>query len=75
MNRVTLYTTDANTPNGFRPATLDEIMNGARRALSIRIRKGTVLNSPKATADFLIAASRNGNTKFSRLCILTPDTD
>jgi DNA repair protein RadC len=55
VNGTTLYTTDVNNPTGFRAATLDEIMAGARHALSIRIRKGTVLNSPKATADFLIA--------------------
>jgi hypothetical protein len=55
MNGTTLYTTDVNDPTGFRAATLDEIMAGTRHALSIRIRKGTVLNSPKATADFLIA--------------------
>jgi hypothetical protein len=55
MNGTTLYTTDVNAPTGFRAATLDEIMAGARHALSIRIRKGTVLNSPKATADFLLA--------------------
>jgi DNA repair protein RadC len=55
MNSKLLYTTDANTPTGFRAATLDEIMAAARHALAIQIRKGTVLNSPKATADFLIA--------------------
>jgi RadC-like JAB domain len=55
MSGTTLYTTDANTPTGFRTATLDEIMAGARHALSIRIRKGTVFDSPKATADYLTA--------------------
>jgi DNA repair protein RadC len=55
MNGTILYTTDANNPIGFRAATLDEIMAGARHALSIRIRKGSVLNSPRATADYLTA--------------------
>jgi DNA repair protein RadC len=55
MNSKLLYTTDANTPTGFRAATLDEIMAAARHALSMRIRKGTVFDSPKATADYLTA--------------------
>jgi len=55
MNSKLLYTTDANTPSGFRAATLDEIMAGARHALSLRIRRGTVFDSPKATADYLTA--------------------
>jgi DNA repair protein RadC len=55
MSAPTLYTTDVNSPTGFRTATLDEIMAGARQALSLRIRKGTVFDSPKATADYLTA--------------------
>jgi DNA repair protein RadC len=55
MNSKLLYTTDANTPSGYRAATLDEIMAGARSALSLRIRRGTVFDSPKATADYLTA--------------------
>jgi DNA repair protein RadC len=55
MSTTSLYTADINNPTGFRAATLDEIMTGARHALSIRIRKGKVLDSPKATADFLTA--------------------
>ena len=55
MNGTILYTTDVNNPTGFRAATLDEIMAGARHALSIRIRKGALLDSPKATSDYLIA--------------------
>ena len=55
MSTTTLYTTDINSRTGFRAATLDEIMTGARHALSVRIRKGTVLDSPKTTADYLTA--------------------
>jgi len=52
MSNKTLYTTDG---NHYRAATLDEIMAGARQALSLRIRKGTLMDSPKATADYLTA--------------------
>ena len=41
MNGTILYTTDVNAPKGFRPASLEEIMTGARQALALRIRKGT----------------------------------
>jgi DNA repair protein RadC len=47
-----LFTTDT---SGFREATLDEIMTGARHALSRHVRKGTLMDSPKATADYLMA--------------------
>ena len=53
MNGTNLYTTDVNAPTGFRPATLEEIMTGARRALSNRVRKGAALPSPQLTRDFL----------------------
>jgi DNA repair protein RadC len=51
MNSI-LYTTDT---SGFREATLDEIMTGARYALSRHVRKGTLMDSPKATANYLMA--------------------
>jgi DNA repair protein RadC len=41
------------TATVYREATLAEIMTGARQALSIRVRKGIVFNSPKVTADYL----------------------
>jgi len=53
MSTQTLYITDASNPTGFRQATLEEIMAAARHILSIRIRKGTLLDSPKATSDYL----------------------
>ena len=46
MNGTILYTTDSNAPNGFRRATLEEIMTGARQTLALRVRKGTELTSP-----------------------------
>jgi len=55
MNGTNLYTTDVNAPKGFRPASLEEIMVGARRTLSNRIRKGTELSSPQRTRDYLMA--------------------
>jgi DNA repair protein RadC len=55
MSTPILYTTDISNPSGFRAATLDEIMAAARHALSIRVRKGTLLDSPKATADYFTA--------------------
>jgi DNA repair protein RadC len=63
MRAPTLYTTDVNSPTGFRTATLDEIMAAARHALSIRMRRGTLLDSPKATSDYLTARLRNASTK------------
>lgn len=55
MSALTLYITDVNNPTGYRVAILDEIMAAARHALSIRVRKGTLLDSPKATTDYLTA--------------------
>ena len=48
-----LFTTDVNTKTGFREATFDEVISGARHALAIRVRKGTVMTSPKAARDYL----------------------
>ena len=48
-----LFTTDVNTKTGFREATFDEVITGARHALAIRVRKGTVMTSPKAARDYL----------------------
>ena len=39
MNGTNLYTTDVNAQTGFRPATIEEIMTGARQALSNRVKK------------------------------------
>ena len=49
-----LQVLDSASPDGYRVATFEEIMQGAKWALSFRFRKGTMLNSPAATRDFLI---------------------
>jgi DNA repair protein RadC len=55
MNTI-LYITDSSTAsNGFREATFEEIMTGARQALGSRFRKGARLDSPSATRAYLIA--------------------
>ncbi len=55
MNRIDLYTSDPHTLSGFRRASFDEILTGAKQALSLRVRKGATLSSPGLTADYLIA--------------------
>ena len=55
MNKTILHITDTNTATGYREATFEEIMDAARQALAHRVRKGTLLSSPKATADYLRA--------------------
>jgi len=55
MSAANPYITDTHTKTGFREATLEEIMAGARAALSLRVRRGTLMDSPKATADYLMA--------------------
>ncbi len=55
MSSINLYITDEHSASGYREATLDEIMTGARQALATRVRKGTVFTSPKVAADYLIA--------------------
>jgi len=53
MNGTKLYTTDVNAETSFPPATLEEIMTGARQTLSNRVRKRTALTSPQLRRDFL----------------------
>ena len=60
MSSKVLYTTDSNTHTGYREASHDEVLEAARRALSARMRKGTCLDPPKMTANFLI-------TRFGKL--------
>jgi DNA repair protein RadC len=54
MSGITLYTIDAHTHTGYREATFEEIMTGARQAVSRKVRRGTTLSSPRATADYLM---------------------
>ncbi len=65
---TTLFTTDA---DGFREATLEEIMAGARAALNRKMRKGTLMDSPKATADYLM--TRLAERDFETFTILHLD--
>jgi len=53
MSKSILYITDSHTAVGYREATCEEILAGARQALSSRVRKGTIFSSPALTADYL----------------------
>jgi DNA repair protein RadC len=55
MSKTILYTLDTNASVGYREATLEEIMTGARQALSLRVRRGVGFTSPRVTADYLTA--------------------
>jgi len=52
MNTI-LHVTDANSATGYREATSEEIITAARERLNHRVRRGTHLESPKATRDYL----------------------
>jgi DNA repair protein RadC len=54
MSGTILYTTDVNSQTGFRPATIEEIMTGARQALALRVRRGADLSSPQRSRDYLM---------------------
>ncbi len=53
MRGSRLRATRRNATTGFREATFEELIAGARHALAIRVRKGTVIASPKAARDYL----------------------
>jgi DNA repair protein RadC len=71
MNRIDLYTRDPRTPSGFRQATFDEILTGAKQSLSLRVRKGVTLSSPKLTSDYLIA--RIAHLPYEVFTLIYPD--
>jgi len=71
MSNINLYTSDSNTSTSYREATLEEILDAARQALSARMRKGTQLDSPKMTANFLI--SRFGNSEHDIFTLILVD--
>jgi DNA repair protein RadC len=54
MSSTTLYTNDSNDPAGYREATLNEILDAARGALSQQVHKGALLNRPDTVATFLM---------------------
>jgi hypothetical protein len=53
MSKTILYTTDESTAIGIREAGFEEILAAAREQMSLRVRHGTNLSSPKATRDYL----------------------
>ena len=55
MSGIVLYTSDAHASMGYREATFEEIMMGARQAISRKVRRGTTLSSPRTTAAYLMA--------------------
>jgi DNA repair protein RadC len=71
MSVPILYTIDAGTSTGYRLATLDEIMAGARDALNRRVRKGVALTSPQLTRDYLTA--KLATREFETFCCLFLD--
>ena len=70
MNTI-LYTTDASSPSGYRQATFDEIITGAKLALSRRFRKGALLDSPTVTRNFLTVTL--GHREFESFCCIFVD--
>jgi DNA repair protein RadC len=53
MSKIILYTADTNSTTGIREASFEEILIAAREQMSLRVRRGTQLSSPKATRDYL----------------------
>ena len=52
MNTV-LYINDKSSATGIREASFEEILNAACQQMTLRVRRGTSLASPKATRDYL----------------------
>jgi DNA repair protein RadC len=48
-----LYTADCTVTGGFREAHFEELIAAARQALTHRVRKGTLLSSPRTARDYL----------------------
>ena len=47
----------------YRPATGDEVITAARRAIARKFRRGTSLTSPSLTRDFLRLLRPNGEAQ------------
>lgn len=47
VSKTTLHTKDACATTGYREATLEEILAGAKHALSLLVRKGALFTSPR----------------------------
>jgi DNA repair protein RadC len=70
MSHKALYT--LNDTGAPVPAIPDEIIAAAREALSRRIRRGSLLSSPKAARDFL--SLKLGARDFESFCVLFLDS-
>jgi DNA repair protein RadC len=68
MSKTILYTNDENTATGIREASFEEILDAARQALSLRVRKGTGFTSPRVTADYLRV--RLGTLDHEVFCVI-----
>ena len=66
-----LCVSDTAAQSGYRAATFEEIMTGAKRVLSQRFRKGTRLDSPAATRHFLTMTL--GGREYESFCCLFLD--
>ena len=53
VSGTTLYRRDADGTH--RPATTEEILHGARSAMARRVRRGTLLTSPRLVRDYLLS--------------------
>ena len=53
------------------PASAEEILEAARRVLAHRVRRGTILTSPRATHDYL--TMKLGSRRFETFCCLYLD--
>jgi len=68
MSKTILYTNDENTATGIREASFEEILDAARRALALRVRRGTGFTSPRVTADYLRV--RLGTLDHEVFCVI-----
>ena len=67
-----LFIADATDPSGFRLAKFEELMGAARAALTRRVRRGKLLDSPRAVHDFLSVTL--GARDFESFCAIFLDS-
>ena len=70
MNTI-LYINDESSATGMREASFEEILNAACQQMTLRVRRGTSLASPKATRDYL--ALKLGNLEHEVFAVLFLD--
>jgi DNA repair protein RadC len=70
MNTI-LYINDKNSATGIREASFEEILHAACQQMTLRVRRGTSLASPKATRDYL--ALKLGNLEHEVFAVLFLD--